>query len=84
MHLAALLGRPLAALHGPTNPDRWGPIYPDGKNEQNSLILGPGAKEGGAYLNLGFEYPNNLTYLMDQISVDAVVAALNKLSLNIH
>jgi heptosyltransferase III len=84
MHLAALLGRPLAALHGPTNPDRWGPIYPDGKNEQNSLILGPGAKEGGAYLNLGFEYPNNLTYLMDQISVDAVVAALNKLSLNIQ
>jgi len=33
---------------------------------------------------LGFEYPNNLTYLMDQISVDAVVAALNKLSLNIQ
>ena len=26
MHLAALLEVPLVALHGPTNPDRWGPM----------------------------------------------------------
>lgn len=84
MHLAALLGKPLLALHGPTNPDRWGPIYPGAKNEQNALVLGPGLNEGGAYLNLGFEYPENPTYLMDQISVEAVVDALRKFSINIE
>ncbi|MBU3583793.1 glycosyltransferase family 9 protein [Polynucleobacter sp. 15G-AUS-farblos] len=84
MHLAALLGKPLVALHGPTNPDRWGPIYPGARNEQNTLILGPGFNEGGAYLNLGFEYPENPTYLMDQISVEAVVDALRKFSINIE
>jgi len=45
--------------------------------------LGPGLDEGGAYLNLGFEYPENPTYLMDQISVEAVIVALRKFSLNI-
>ena len=84
MHLAALLGKPLLALHGPTNPDRWGPIYPGARNEQNTLVLGPGLSEGGAYLNLGFEYPENPTYLMDQISVEAVVDALRKFSINIE
>lgn len=84
MHLAALLGKPLVALHGPTNPDRWGPIYPGARNEQNTLILGPGFNEGGAYLNLGFEYPENPTYPMDQISVEAVVDALRKFSINIE
>ena len=84
MHLAALLGKPLVALHGPTNPDRWGPIYPGAGNEQNALVLGPGLNEGGAYLNLGFEYPENPIYLMDQISVGAVVDALRKFSINIE
>ena len=84
MHLAALLGKPLVALHGPTNPDRWGPIYPGARNEQNALVLGPGLNEGGAYLNLGFEYPEHPTYLMDQISVEAVIDALRKFSINIE
>ena len=84
MHLAALLGKPLVALHGPTNPDRWGPIYPGASSGQTALVLGPGLNEGGAYLNLGFEYPNNPTYLMDQISVEAVVDALRKFSINIE
>lgn len=83
MHLAALLGMPLVALHGPTNPSRWGPIYPGGENEQNTVVLGPSLKEGGSYLNLGFEHPANPTYLMDRITVDAVVVALRKLSINI-
>jgi ADP-heptose:LPS heptosyltransferase len=83
MHLAALLEKPLVALHGPTNPDRWGPIYPGHANSNSTLVLGPGSEEGGAYLNLGFEYPENPSYLMDQISVEAVVAALRKFSLNI-
>ena len=84
MHLAALLGKPLVALHGPTNPDRWGPIYPGASTGQSALVLGPGLNEGGAYLNLGFEYPENPTYLMDQISVEAVVDALRKFSINIE
>ncbi len=83
MHLAALLGAPLVALHGPTNPLRWGPIYPGNTNADRSLILGPGVGEGGAYLNLGFEYPPNPTYLMDQISVDDVIRALRKFSMNL-
>jgi heptosyltransferase-2 len=83
MHLAALLKKPLVALHGPTNPDRWGPIYPGHSHGNSAVVLGPGLEEGGAYLNLGFEYPENPSYLMDQISVEAVVAALRKFSLNI-
>ncbi len=84
MHLAALLGAPLVALHGPTDPDRWGPIYPGSTSELKPIILGPGRNEGGAYLNLGFEYPENPSYLMNQISVQDVVQALRKFSINIH
>lgn len=88
MHLAALLGVPLVALHGPTDPERWGPIYPGSVSEQTSelspMILGPGRNEGGAYLNLGFEYPENPSYLMNQIAVQDVVKALRKFSINIH
>ena len=83
MHLAALLEKPLVALHGPTNPKRWGPIYPGHSSKGSTLVLGPGLDEGGAYLNLGFEYPENPSYLMDQISVEAVIVALRKFSLNI-
>jgi hypothetical protein len=83
MHLAALLKKPLVALHGPTNPDRWGPIYPGHSHGNSAVVLGPGLEEGGAYLNLGFEYPENPSYLMDQISVEKVVTALRKFSLNL-
>jgi len=84
MHLAALLGAPLIALHGPTNPDRWGPDYPGRTTDQHkTIILGPGLQKGGAYLNLGFEYPDNPTYLMDQVSVESVLSALRKFSINI-
>lgn len=83
MHLAALLEAPLVALHGPTNPDRWGPVYPGTTHQDRSIVLGPGIKEGGAYLNLGFEYPDKPAYLMDQISVEAVIGALRKFSINI-
>jgi len=83
MHLAALLGLPLVALHGPTNPDRWGPIYPGDDPKVVPLVLGPRSNEGGAYLNLGFEYPENPAYLMKQISVQDVIEALRKFSINI-
>ena len=83
MHLAALIGAPLVALHGPTNPDRWGPNYPGSAHQHKTIILGPSIEEGGAYLNLGFEYPDNPIYLMDRISVEAVMSALRKFSINI-
>jgi len=73
MHLAAILGRPLVALHGPTNPARWGPLT---SGTAIPVILGPGLSEGGAYLHLGSEYPKEPAYLMDQISPDAVIKAL--------
>ena len=73
MHLAAILGRPLVALHGPTNPARWGPLT---SGTAIPIILGPGLSEGGAYLHLGSEYPKEPAYLMDQISPDAVIKAL--------
>lgn len=73
MHLAAILGRPLIALHGPTNPARWGPLT---SGSAIPVILGPGLSEGGAYLHLGSEYPKEPVYLMDQISPDAVIKAL--------
>ena len=73
MHLAAILGGPLVALHGPTNPARWGPLT---SGTAIPVILGPGLSEGGAYLHLGSEYPKEPVYLMDQISPDAVIKAL--------
>ena len=73
MHLAAILGRPLIALHGPTNPARWGPLT---SGTTIPVILGPGLSEGGAYLHLGSEYPKEPVYLMDQISPNAVIKAL--------
>jgi len=73
MHLAAILGKPLVALHGPTNPARWGPLT---SGSAIPVILGPGLSEGGAYLHLGSEYPKEPVYLMDQISPDAVINAL--------
>lgn len=83
MHLAAILGAPLIALHGPTNPDRWGPSYPGRATEVGPIVLGPGRDQGGAYLNLGFEYPKTPTYLMNQISTQELVEALRKFSINI-
>jgi heptosyltransferase III len=51
MHLAAALEQKMVALHGPTNPARWGPL------SDSAIVVGPGKSQGGAYLNFGFEYP---------------------------
>lgn len=70
MHMAALLNRPLVALHGPTNPSRWGPL------SDSAVVIGPGPEEGGAYLHLGFEYPRHPGDCMRKISVADVVSPL--------
>jgi ADP-heptose:LPS heptosyltransferase len=70
MHISALLERPTLALHGPTNPRRWGPL---GKT---AVVIGPGPECGCGYLNLGFEYPRSPPDCMARISVEEVLARL--------
>jgi heptosyltransferase-3 len=76
MHLAALLDRPMLALHGPTNPKRWGPL------STRSVIIGPGPEQGGAYLNLGFEYPSSPIDCMAKITPAEVIERLRELLLS--
>jgi ADP-heptose:LPS heptosyltransferase len=71
MHLAALLDRPMVALHGPTNARRWGPIG------TSAIVVGPGPEAGGGFLNLGFEYPRTPPDCMGQISVASVAQPLH-------
>ena len=73
MHIAALLSTPTVALHGPTDPRRWGPI---GKNH---IIVGPGKDSGCAYLNLGFEYPKKPPDCMSKISPNEVLQHLRRI-----
>jgi len=70
MHIAALLNRPLVALHGPTDPRRWGPVG------DSAVVVGPGPEQGGAYLNLGFEYQRHPEDCMGKISVSDVLRPL--------
>jgi heptosyltransferase-3 len=72
MHLAAALNRPTVALHGPTNPRRWGPLG------DTAIIVEPPAGSACGYLNLGFEYPSNPPDCMAKISVDDVIARLRQ------
>lgn len=71
MHLAAALGVPVVALHGPTSAKRWGPL-----SERAILISSP--LSGCAYLNLGFEYPRRPPPCMEAITFDAVREACFK------
>lgn len=70
MHLAYLSEIPVIGLHGPTDPDRWGPIG------RYSVSLLP--KKGRfAYLNYGFEYPKSDAdaYALQYLSVEQVYKA---------
>lgn len=71
MHLAAALDTPLVALHGPTNPKRWGPL------SDRATVLIPDAPNV-AYLNLGFEYPPGVEPCMQLLTVDEVDRALSE------
>lgn len=70
MHLAALLGVPLVALHGPTSRLRWGPLG------DHAVALAPPADAGCEFLNLGFEYPARQVDCMRMIGLDQVLGAL--------
>jgi ADP-heptose:LPS heptosyltransferase len=70
MHLAALLDVPMIALHGPTNPQRWGPL------SAAAVVVGPGPECQCGFLNLGFEYPATPPACMEQIDVSDVARLL--------
>lgn len=74
LHLVASCGIPLIGLHGGVNPERWGPLG------SKAISLLP---ESGrcAYLNYGFEYPDNdaEAYVLDRLTVAQVIAAVETL-----
>ncbi|TDY25510.1 ADP-heptose:LPS heptosyltransferase [Paraburkholderia sp. BL6665CI2N2] len=72
MHLSAMLDTPMISLHGPTNPFRWGPV-----NKELGVVA-VSRREGGMFLNLGFEYPRNAKYVMEKISVASVADVLSE------
>jgi heptosyltransferase-3 len=72
MHLGAAVDVPMIALHGPTNPLRWGPL------SDAAVVLGGEGPDCG-YLHLGFEYPPNPPACMERISVEQVLDAIAKI-----
>lgn len=72
MHVAAALGKPQVALHGPTNPELWGPL-----NDQAKVIASPCPL--CPTLRLGFEYHRKDSSCMEQIDLEAVKNAVSAL-----
>ncbi len=74
MHLAAAMGAPLVALHGPTSVLRWGPLgAPEATRALSpSLSCSP-------CLHLGFEYPCADNSCMQEIYVESVLQAVDAL-----
>lgn len=70
MHLGAILGTPTVALNGPNAPHRWGPV--------GRLVSDvPTCDGSGGFLDLGYEFEGR--NVMDKITVDSVVEAVQKL-----
>lgn len=65
MHIAAALGTPVVALHGPTNPKKWGPW-----NKKSSIVTAKVPCSPCLYL--GFEYGCTAYACMNAIEVDEV------------
>lgn len=74
MHLAAIIGTPLVALHGPTSRKRWGPIG------QNNISLVPPPPNPKEYLSLGFEYPRSFKPNLGSITIEEVASAVSQIS----
>jgi heptosyltransferase I len=68
MHLGASVGTPIVALHGPTSPQRWGPV------SNQAIIIKPKLKCAPC-ISLGFEYGCNTGECMMTITVDEVIQA---------
>ena len=69
MHLAAAVGAPLVALHGPTNVKRWGPLS---DHAVNFTATSPSA----GCLHLGFEYDRRDRNSLDTVEPEAVLGAV--------
>ncbi|MGA2411635.1 MAG: glycosyltransferase family 9 protein, partial [Candidatus Binataceae bacterium] len=65
MHLAAAIGAPLIAIHGPTSSRRWGPVGPSVAALESPL-------GGCGYLDLGFEFSPQAGDCMRAISYQLV------------
>lgn len=74
MHLASALGCNLIALHGPTNPKRWGPL------NSNAVVIQSNYPEAPC-LNLGFEYncTDRTGECMKKIYPEVVIAEIKKI-----
>ena len=69
MHLASAFQTPTVAIHGPTDPRKWGPINPNAIVVQSPLDCAP-------CLYLGYEYGCDCPRCMDAITVTEVWKAL--------
>lgn len=74
MHMAAALGAPLVALNGPTSVARWGAVTQPGRGE---ALQSP--RSCAPCLHLGFEYGCEHGGCMADITVEAVLAAADRL-----
>lgn len=74
MHLASVASCNLIALHGPTDPKRWGPL------NSNAIIIQSDFPEAPC-LNLGFEYNCNdkTCECMKRISSESVINEIKKI-----
>ncbi len=72
MHLAAAVGVPVVAIHGPTDALKWGPYSEKAFIVKAKIDCSP-------CLDLGFEYGCKERKCMESISVDAVKNAVMKL-----
>tara|TARA_B100000378_G_scaffold278246_1_gene280814 strand:+ start:2254 stop:3240 length:987 start_codon:yes stop_codon:yes gene_type:complete len=69
MHLASLLGVRVISLNGPTNAERWGGVG------DHVFNLNVKPEDGGGFLNLGFEYPDDAVNVMGMIVPERVLEA---------
>ena len=69
MHLGSVVNAPLVALMGPTLPSRWGP-----RSNNATTVQSPHSKAG--YIDLGFERCSDMGAVMQEISVDDVISAV--------
>ena len=71
MHVAAALGVPQVALHGPTDAAKWGPLNPRAVVVRSSC---PGCPS----LDMGWEYHRTDGFCMEQVAVDEVLDAVRR------
>jgi ADP-heptose:LPS heptosyltransferase len=77
MHLAAGLGRPLIALHGPNPAAKWGPLAPAQAPGQARVLAS--SLPCSPCLSLGFEFGCALRPCMESIELRAVQDAARPL-----